>query len=177
MVKLWKKKRVLKNGLKVWLRPIRATDTPYLLDIFDNLSPDSRYSRFQVSAEGLSSELIETRATQTALDSVAHGFGLLAFADLDEQDNVPLGGARYYTDLSDPHSAELAITIRDDVQGLGLGKLLLKKLIKEARQRGIVFFTGVALADNYAVWGLLESTGLPLERWNDGPDMHLRLTL
>ncbi len=177
IAKFFKKKVTLKNGQKVWIRPIRERDTPYLLDIYFNLSPDSRYNRFQHSAEDLSPKLIESRAEQTANDSVNNGFGLIAFTDLDDQPKTPLGGARYHSDMADPYSAELAITIRDDMQRQGLGKLLLKKLIKEARQRGILYFTGVALEENEGVWHLLASTGLPLERWNDGPDVCFRMML
>ncbi len=174
---LLKNKTTLKNGTKVWIRPIEVADTPYLIDIYENLSSESRYNRFQHIADGLSDNVVESRAAQTALDSVDNGFGLLAFADLGNHAATAIGGARYYTDLTDPYSAEIAMTIRDDMQGQGLGKLLLKKLIKEARQRGLLYFTGVALPENSAIWHLLASTGLSLTCWDEEPDRHFRMML
>lgn len=167
----------LKNGMRVGFRPIFPIDTPYLVDIFHNLSPESRYQRFHQSVEGITPEQVQTRAAQTALDSYIHGFGLLAFSSDDGYPPQPLGGARYYAYDTTPDSGELAITIRDDMQGQGLGNGLLAALIVEARQRGLKQITGVALPSNRGMWRLLEKTGLPLERWYDGPDMHFTLTL
>ena len=167
----------LKNGSPVTFRPIRISDTDYLIDIFDHLSPDSRYQRFQQSVEGLPKKQIIQVATQTAYDSVAHGFGLIAFGRTANSHSAPLGGARYFVYDHTPECGEFAITIRDDMHGQGLGTLLTTELMDAARARGLRYLTGVALASNRGLWQLLSNTELPLDRWYDGPDMYFKLTL
>lgn len=167
----------LRDGTPVWFRPISPADAPHLIDIYDHLSPESRYLRFHQSLEGISQEQVEQRAAQTAYDSVAHGFGLLAFGATQQLAHNPLGGARYYLDNQTADAGELAITIRDDAQRQGLGQMLLNQLIDEARSRGIRYLKGTALHSNTGIWRLLRSTMLPLESWHDGPDSFFKLAL
>ncbi len=171
------KKLLLKSGIEVSFRPIRISDTDYLIDIFDHLSPDSRYQRFQQSVEGIPKKQVIQIAAQTALDSVEHGFGLIAFGRTSSGPSSALGGARYFVYKQTPECGELAITIRDDMHGQGLGTQLLFELIDSAKRRGVRYLTGVALASNRGLWQLLKRTELPLERWYDGPDMYFKLTL
>ena len=66
-----------------------------------------------------------------------------------------LGVARFVRSQQDPASAELAITVTDDAQGLGLGKLLLSTLALAARARGIETFRMEVLASNGRVREML----------------------
>ena len=165
---------LLADGTPICFRPISAEDTPHIIDIFDHLSSESRYQRFQQVVDNFSSTQVQTYARQTVIDSVEAGYGLLAFIG-SEPDPVPVAGIRYV--VEDGVSGEFAITIRDDMHRRGIGSMLLDRLIVEARARGLRYLTGSALAENIAIWKLLTRTGLPLDRWYDGGDMKFSLCL
>jgi GNAT superfamily N-acetyltransferase len=90
------------------------------------------------------------------------------FTDLDHHDHEALGAlnhadgrgvgiARYVRDADDPQAAEIAVTIIDDWQGLGLGTELVAQLPERARSEGIRRFTALVTADNPAMAGLLRN--------------------
>src|SRR5262249_18280434 len=56
--------------------------------------------------------------------------------------------ARYVRLSDDPDSAEVAVTVGDDMQGKGIGRALGILLADEARGRDVKFFTASILADN-----------------------------
>ena len=174
---LWERRYVLKNGVAVYFRPITAQDDAYLIDIFDHLSPDSRYNRFQQAMEGVTERRAKQIAAQMVKDSVEHGFGLLAFVESADNAPIPVGGIRYFRESPTSEKAEFSVTVRDDMQGLGLGKLLLAALIEQARSAGIHYLTGSALAENTGLWRLLDSTGLTLVHLYDGADTYFEMSL
>jgi acetyltransferase len=69
-----------------------------------------------------------------------------------------LGVARVVTD-PDNVSAEFAVTVRSDLKGKGLGRLLMEKLIAYCRARGTGEITGEALPQNAPVIGLVKKLG------------------
>ena len=168
---------LLNDGTSLYFRPISAEDTPHLIDIFDHLSSESRYQRFQQVVDHFSATQVQTYAERTVQASVEAGYGILAFLASDTGDSVPVAGIRYVVEDERGISAEFAITIRDDMHRRGIGSLLLNRLIIEARNRGLRYLTGSALAENIAIWKLLTRTGLPLDRWYDDGDMKFSLCL
>ena len=78
-----------------------------------------------------------------------------ALGAVDHADGRGVGVARYVRDASDPHSAEIALTVVDDWQGRGLGTELLAQLSGRARAEGIRRFTALVSADNAAMTALL----------------------
>lgn len=66
-----------------------------------------------------------------------------------------LGVARFVRMKDDHAKAELAITVVDGAQRLGLGTLLLLTLAAAARERGVDTFTMNVLSTNYKVTRLL----------------------
>jgi GNAT superfamily N-acetyltransferase len=74
---------------------------------------------------------------------------------LDEETGEGLGVARYVRNNDRPDAAEVAVTVIDDWQGLGLGTLLLEVLSARARDEGIRSFTALMLATNEEMMDLL----------------------
>jgi RimJ/RimL family protein N-acetyltransferase len=106
--------------------------------------------------------------------------------DIDHHDHEALGAlnrdgrgvgvARYIRDKTDPHAAEIAITIADDWQGRGLGRELLTRLSQRARQEGIRRFTALVSADNVAMTALLRNAGHMLaDGGSDTVEFEIRL--
>jgi acetyltransferase len=63
--------------------------------------------------------------------------------------------------MADPDSraAEFAIVVERQLSGLGLGALLMRRLIDYARSRGIVELWGDVLPDNAVMLALARSLG------------------
>jgi GNAT superfamily N-acetyltransferase len=69
--------------------------------------------------------------------------------------------ARYVRDDRDPTRAEAAITVADDWQRRGVGKLLLERLADRARAEGITRFTALVSGDNRGMQALVKHLGGP----------------
>jgi RimJ/RimL family protein N-acetyltransferase len=139
---------VLRDGSEVVIRQVRSSDAPLLADGFARLGPESRQLRFLRRKDELTPA--ELRYF-TDIDHHDHE----ALGALDQTDGRGVGVARYVRDASDPHSAEIALTVVDDWQGRGLGTELLAQLSGRARAAGIRRFTALVSADNAAMTALL----------------------
>jgi RimJ/RimL family protein N-acetyltransferase len=141
---------VLRDGSTVLIRQVHSADAPLLADGFARLSARSRQLRFLTPKQELSpAELRDF----TDLDHHDHE----ALGALNHADGRGVGIARYVRDADDPQAAEIAVTIVDDWQGLGLGTELVAQLSERARSEGIRRFTALVAADNPAMAGLLRN--------------------
>jgi len=59
----------------------------------------------------------------------------------------------------DNDHCEFAIVVRSDMKGMGMGHLLLKKMIEYCRRRGTGAIVGQILSDNSAMRQLARSLG------------------
>jgi RimJ/RimL family protein N-acetyltransferase len=151
---------VLRDGSKVLVRAVQPGDAPLLADGFARLSDRSRRMRFLTTKRELSPT--ELRYF-TNLDHHHHE----ALGALDHTSRRGVGIARYVRDTTDPHTAEIALTIADDWQGRGLGTKLLAQLSARARAEGIHRFTALVADDNTPMTALLRK--LCAERVRSGP--------
>jgi GNAT superfamily N-acetyltransferase len=140
----------LRDGTTVLIQPIRPEDKRALERAFARLSDRSRYSRFLAPMERLSPTML---AYLTEVDHRDHE-ALIAF---DPRSGEAVGVARYVR--TEVTSAEAAVTVLDDWQGLGLGTGLTSLLAERALEEGIEQFTAVLLAENKEMIGVLESLG------------------
>jgi GNAT superfamily N-acetyltransferase len=147
---------VLADGTRVTIRHIRPEDAEELRRGFERLSPQSRYRRFLGGVTSLSDEQLRYLTQVDGHDHVA-----LVATTLPEGATEPvgLGVARYVRAADEPAVAEAAITVQDEVQGRGIGRLLGLVLARAALERGVTRFRGEILADNEAVRGLLADVG------------------
>jgi acetyltransferase len=146
--------RVDFHGKHLLLRPIRPEDRPQHEEFLRHIDPeDMRLRFFRAIRELPASEL--ARFTQIDYDRE------MAFIAVDEESSQgpqTLGVARAHAD-PDLVRAEFAILVRSDLQGLGLGSLLLRKLIDYWRGRGLRELTGDVLAENTAMLALAQDLG------------------
>lgn len=141
----------LRDGSRVLIRPVRPADASLLVDGFSRLSARSVQLRFLAPKTRLSAA--EVRYL-TDVDHHDHeAIGALS------PDGRGVGIARYIRSVSDPASAEVAVTIVDDWQRRGLGGELMGRLSDHARQARIRRFTAVVSADNTGIAGLLRGLG------------------
>lgn len=149
-----------KNDMVVRVRPLRPEDAPYLVDLFENMSQDSRYSRFLQTLENIDMERVWSTAEQIAQGVAVNSHGLLAFCDTAGRPDVPVAAARYVR--LDSGQAEIGISVRDDMQGIGIGSRLLALLIEDGRAEGTQQMVAVIQNNNIVVWRLLRGLGYPM---------------
>lgn len=144
---------VLKDGRRVVLRAYLRPDERLrgmLLDGFSRLSSDSRELRFFSGKPRLTSADVDYLVD---LDGHNH----LAIGALEQGPDGPqgVGVARFVRLSPDSDVAEPALTVVDSAQGLGLGTLLLDRLVHAARERGVKRFRAEFLGRNERARGLL----------------------
>ena len=162
------------NGLLVTIRPLGPDDAPHLYELFDHLSVESRYRRFHLALEHADPAWLRVTAEQI-LDLHPPSQGWLAFADLPGQPSVCIGGARLI--VTSPDVAETSLTVRDDLQGYGIGAELLRLIVEAARQAGVQRLIADAQASNLPVFRLLKRLGLRYRSETHAGETHLEVDL
>jgi GNAT superfamily N-acetyltransferase len=164
---------VLSDGTPVHVRHIRPDDGPALREAFEKLSPTSRYRRFFVDVGALTDEMV---AYLTHCDGTDH-VALVAAVDApDLKTEQGIGVARFVRFADEPTVAEAAVTVVDDWQHRGVGKLLLAALVLAARERGILYFRAEVLASNEPMRALLAHSHAVL-RSNEGETLRFDVPL
>src|SRR5258708_33472757 len=149
----YQEEHVLPGGMRVTLRLLRPEDRAELAASYERLSHASRYLRFHGTGP---------RRDDALLDRLmdVDGKGKLALVAStpthDLKSERGLGIARFIALEGEPDVAEAAVTVADDAQGQGIGRLLLAALAEAARERGVRAFRGMVLASNQPMRKLLE---------------------
>ena len=152
--------RILRDGTRVVIRPIRPSDKAGLSAGLTNLSELSRHRRFlSPKASFTSAEL----RYLTELDGHDH-VALVAHLE----DGIGVGVARYVRMPGDPATADVAIVVADAMQGRGLGSLMADELAVVAAQNAIHRFSADILSDNVPAQRLLARLTRRIERHHDG---------
>ncbi len=163
-----------KSGLLLTIRRLRPDDTPYLYDLFAHLSPQSRYLRFHLALEQPDPAWLQETAEHIAAIHLPSQ-GWLAFADLPDELGACIGGARFV--VTGAGIAEASLTVRDDLQGQGIGTELLRILITEAQKAGIHRLMADAQASNQSVFRMLRGLGLNYRSSTHAGETHLEIDL
>jgi len=146
----------LADGTRVTLRHIRPSDAEELNAGFHRLSPESRYRRFFSGINALSDDMLRYL---TDVDGTDHVAIVAVGISPDLKHETGYGVARFVRRRDDAHVAEAAITVVDDMQHKGLGRILGLALSEAALERGITRFRGEALASNTPMRQLLAEVG------------------
>lgn len=156
----------LRDGTRARLRTIRPSDKERLVAGLRQLSPQSRYLRFFTDKDRLTEA--ELRYL-TELDGERHfAIGASRVGD-DGEEGEGLGIGRFVTLADEPTVAEPALAVVDGAQGLGLGRLLLMRLIAAAAERGVKTFRCDFLAINRGMQHLLTDVSPDVHFRSDGP--------
>ena len=155
----------LKDGKTVTIRPIHPDDAEDLQATFQRLSIQSIYLRFL----SFKKELSDEEARELATVDYNSRMAFVAIYKENAHENV-LGVARYAVlDPKHPDTAEAAVVVIDEYQGLGLGRQLLRRLVIYARGKGIRWIRGNLQVGNDRMLLLVKGSGLPHQtRFVDG---------
>jgi GNAT superfamily N-acetyltransferase len=144
----------LRDGSTVRLGFIGPADRDRLAAGFLKMSPESRYLRFFSAMPRLPEDVLQRLTDTDGHNHVAIGASLASDgAALGEG----LGVARFIRLPDAPDTAEAAVAVIDEKQGLGLGTLLMRALVEVAREHGIRHFRASILHENTGAIALLES--------------------
>lgn len=133
------------DGQVVTIRPIRMTDAEMEADFVRKLSPESRHFRFLGGLKELSPQQVKDMCEVDGHHSMAF------IATVKENGKeTEIGVGRYAAD-SKADTREMAVTVADEWQKKGLGKLLAEQLMEFAKGHGIKQLYSLDLADNNAM--------------------------
>jgi RimJ/RimL family protein N-acetyltransferase len=154
--------RTLHDGTTVVLRPIAPEDKLGLGHFLALLSPTSVHQRFLGPKRRFTAaELIYL----TEVDGHDH------VAVVAEHPDLPgrlAAVGRWVRHPREDATAEFAIVVADEFQGLGLGSLVADELAHRAKEEGVSRFTASTLSDNQAIVRLMARLATHLERHPDG---------
>jgi acetate---CoA ligase (ADP-forming) len=155
----------LRDGSTVRVRPVRAEDEDAMLRFLEGLDQGSRMFRFFSAGTDL-----KAAARSMADVDYSQQYGLVAVRGAND-DVVAQGN--YFT--SSPGEAEIAFTIAQDLQGLGLGTLLLAHLAEVAQSNGISVFTAEVMPENHRMIEVFRESGFPVETSSQPGSIHIEL--
>jgi acetyltransferase len=161
------------DGRRLLLRPIRPEDEPALQRAFARLTPEEVRLRFFAPIRSLS-HAVAARLTQIDYDREM----ALVLTDLDSPGPGEIHGAVRIIADPDNERAEFAILVRRDMTGMGLGILMMRRILDYARGRGIREVYGEVLQENRTMLKLCEALGFQQRRQPDEPgtlEVSLRL--
>lgn len=168
----WQEKTFrLKDGTDIFVRPVRPGDAQLMIDLFDDLSPETIYLRFFSPIKKISRSML-IKLTQIDYD---REIALIAFAG-PEQERKILGVARIIF-LPDARHAEFAIVLSDAWQGKGIGKKLLHHALVCAASYGIEEVWGPVISSNTGMLRLGEQLGFHIERDTDTSEYRITIDL
>ena len=147
----------LSERRRVIVRPVLPQDDLLLRSLVKGLSAQSRHSRFMMGISELSLAMAHGFSN---IDYATH-FALVAVQVEGSAERI-VADARYVVDENAVEDCEFAITVADDWQGLGLGRILLKRLLDSAALSNFARMHGHTLATNRAMTRLARSCGFSI---------------
>jgi RimJ/RimL family protein N-acetyltransferase len=162
----------LKDGTPVTVRAIRREDAGTILQAFRHLDRESVYRRFFSPKKELSPAELE-QLTDVDFNRVV----ALMVTKAGENGEVLIGGGRYARDDPASGAAEIAFMTDGAHRGLGIASLILKHLVRIAREAGLSRFDGEVLAENQPMLAVFRRSELPMQLRRDGSVIHVTLSL
>lgn len=161
----------LKNGVKVFIRPIRPDDEPLMKDMFYSFSERTRYLRFHGPMKAFPHERLQVFCNVDYEQELAL-IGLIG--EPGDEEVVAVGA---YMQDSAEKVAEVAFTVRDDWQGKGLGTHLFNHLVRIGRERGIDSFTAEVLPENVPMMNVFNHSNCLVTTTTEGGVVHVHIVL
>jgi GNAT superfamily N-acetyltransferase len=143
----------LRNGSVAEIRPILPDDRPLLVEGLRHMSIESRFARFGTGVASLTDSELDYLTVVDQVNHVAWGATV---------EGAPAGVGRYIR-LPGQDCAEVAVTVIDEHQGLGLGRLLFDAIVASARDNRIPEVCFAVQPFNRAVREILGDADLELD--------------
>lgn len=164
-----------KSGDTIYVRPLTNEDAPLLVDVFNHMSSESRYKRFNQTLDNVVPNRVWKEAMYIAQSDPLQSRGLIAFARDRSSRLIPIGAARY--NETAPGEAEVAISIRDDYQSQGIGTRLMRLLAYKAQEHGYKRLVAAIRNDNPGIWKVFNRLPFQVIRVPDGAFSEIAIML
>jgi acetyltransferase len=162
---------VLTDGQRVLLRPILPEDEPNHHIFVSKLTPEDIRFRFF----GLVNDLPHTEMARLTQIDYDREMAFIA-VPVERPQEETWGVVRTMSD-PDNERAEFAVVVRSDLKGSGLGRELMRKMIRYCRARGTGQIVGQVLSDNTRMLTFVDQLGFKRLRMVDGNIVEVALDL
>jgi RimJ/RimL family protein N-acetyltransferase len=163
----------LKNGLAVTIRPLRQDDRDAIVRAVAGLEVETIYTRL------FGYHPITARDIDRIMHvEPGHEDALVVVVGTPPTHRI-IGSCRLIElgTENGRRAAEVAFTVEEDYQGLGIAGRLLDLLVGMARSRGIAELEADVLAGNRSMLRVFHRSGLATRLRNDGESVHLTMSL
>jgi acetyltransferase len=140
-----------RDGLALTVRPAYAEDEPLLEAFFDRVTVDDRRFRFLAASKHIGHGQLEP------LTHVDH-WRTESFLGFDAQNRELVASALLACDAR-MDTGEIAVSVRADYRGRGVGWTMLDMLAREAQRRGLKRVISIEDRDNHAAIELEREKG------------------
>jgi acetyltransferase len=153
-----------RSGVSLFVRPAAPDDAPLLVAFFEQVSAEDLRFRFLSAVHHVPAGQIE------AMVDIDHqrSENFLAFDAQGEMVATAVLGCDAALD-----TAEVAIAIRRDRKGQGIGWTLLEHVAREAKSRGIKRLQSIESRDNHSAIELEREMGFVARECPDDPSLML----
>jgi len=147
-----------KDGEPIHIRPLRSSDADLVEDLFKSLSPQSIFFRFLRYWKSVPQEVIDSfknldcdlNVVVVALDKISTVERMLGLCAILRRPGSERG--------------ELAVLVRDEWQGIGLGAKLVEATLPAARALGMKQIWGMISPENTNTIAMASKLGFTLRR-------------
>lgn len=160
--KEWERDAALRDGTRILVRPVRPEDEPLYGPFLATVTQNDLRLRFFAPVKEFGHSFI---ARFTQIDYAR----AMAFIAIEESSGKMLGVVRLHAD-ADYDSGEYAVLVRSDLQGRGLGYLLMQMIIEYARAEGLKTIEGQVLSENNAMLAMCRELGFAIATDPRDPD-------
>jgi len=150
----------LRDGRRLNVRHICPEDADRLVELFWHLSSDTRWRRFFVPLDNVDPDLVRRTARRMAAIDRRREVALVAVTPAADHEDI-VAVARFACQNAADKTAEGAIVVRDDYQGVGLGSHLLHLLIRAARMHDLRAMSIFTQGDNPAILTIVRRMDIP----------------
>ena len=158
----------LKDGRAISFRRIAADDAERLQQFHGRLSRESTRLRFFAPMPRLNNKM--------AVHFVEVDFDTrCAIVACFPGEAEIRGVGRYERDGK--HSAEVAFVVEDELQGQGIGRMLMALIANHARASGIDRLTAITLAENHGMLTVFRQCGHPTDVTFDGDTAYVKIDI
>ncbi len=159
----YEKEITSRSGERLRMRPVRETDESKMSDLFYNFSPETVYKRWMSGIGRLPHTALQRYLRVDDTENVAIVLETMA----PDRESELIGVGHYYTDAA-TRFADVALVLRDDHQGQGLGTALFAHLNEIAHENDIRGFTAEVLRSNRPMLEVFYKSGLEVHSRLEG---------
>jgi GNAT superfamily N-acetyltransferase len=165
---------ILRDGTPVTLKAAHPQDGPKIRRAFQNLRRETVYTRFF----GFKSDVSDAELKRITDADFDRDVALLVTIGSGDEE-VVIGGASYFSTnaASQTRSAEMAFTVEEDYQGLGVASLLMRHIVQIAREKHVKSLEADVLTRNLPMLAVFRHSGLPMALRHEDNVVHVTLSL